>query len=164
MNSSRANPDGGPVGAGQAAAAAPGEMVAMGPFDLDSVTALTSAVLWLKHPLTGKPLPASVVLAGPEHDARKAARWSIMRRRRALLAATGDLPPPDPREDEDDELAVLVACTLGWCGLARSGVALEFSAGACTTLYTDPRWSWVREQVKDALDDRARFISGSAPA
>jgi hypothetical protein len=86
-----------------------------------------------------------------------------MRRRRAAFAAAGgEMPPPDPQEDEDDELAMLVACTLGWSNLALGGNPLEFSAGACGQLYGDPQRAWIREQVRKALDDRARFIGGSA--
>lgn len=130
--------------------------------DLDSLVQNTSADMVVKHPLTGAPTVARFTLAGPEHPARKSAVFARMRQRRAELQRTGTLTVPDPEQDEEDETALLAACTLGWRGLAAGGQPLEFSAAAAVKLYADPKFRWLRDQVKAALDQRELFIAGSA--
>lgn len=132
-------------------------------FDLDSALQKTSARLVLKHPVSGQPTSAWIEIAGPEHPARKAAVFARMRARRQEMERTGKLTISDPADDEQDETALLAACTLGW-SLKAGGQALAFSADACTAFYADPARAWVREQVKAALDQRELFIGSSATA
>lgn len=129
--------------------------------DLDAVVQTTSAVLTLKHPVTGAATPARITVAGPEHPARKAAIFARMRVRRQEMERTGKLSVTDPAEDEQDEVALLAACTLGWSGLRVGGAVLAYSAEASAALYADPKRAWVRDQVKTALDQRELFIGGS---
>lgn len=131
-------------------------------FDLDAAAQLDAAELVLRHPVTGAPTAARITLAGPEHEARKAFVFARMRKHRAEFERAGRIAPTDPQDDAADEVAMLVACTLGWDGLAVGGQPLAYSADACTRLYNDPRRAWVRDQVKAALDQRALFIAGSA--
>ena len=130
--------------------------------DLDALEQSTSAVVVLRHPVSGAPTAASITIAGPEHPARKGAIFARMRMRRAEMERTGKLGVTDPLDDEQDELALLAACTLGWEGLSTDGAPLVFSAEAARALYADPRRAWVRDQVKAALDERALFFGSSA--
>jgi hypothetical protein len=131
-------------------------------FDLDSAVQLDTAELQLKHPATGAPTGAFVLLAGPEHDVRRQRLFALMRRRRAEFERLGKLMTSDPVEDAAAELELLAACTLGWRNLSVGGQELAYSAAACAALYADPRRAWVRDQVKAALDQRDLFIGSSA--
>ena len=117
------------------------------PFDLDQAAVLTEAELELKHPITGVPLGIFVTLAGHEHELRKQRLFSMMRAQRAKIEKTGKFLASDPADDTADELDTLVACTLGWRNMRAGGQQLEWSAGACAALYTDPKRAWVRDQV-----------------
>lgn len=132
--------------------------------DLDALEQSTTAVVVLKHPVSGAPTSATITVAGPEHPARKAAIFARMRVRRAEMERTGKLSVTDPADDEQDEVALLAACTLGWAGLSTGGAALAYSAEAARALYADPKRAWVRDQVKAALDERALFFGNCAPS
>ena len=131
-------------------------------FDLDSVVQLTTATLKLKHPISGLPTGVCIELAGPEHAARQAIEWERTRAIRAEMESTGKYGFKALAEIKLDAIERLVACTLGWSGLSLGGQPLAYSADACTRLYADPKWAWVRDKVKEALDQRELFIGGSA--
>lgn len=134
------------------------------PFDLDQAAVLAEAEIELKHPVTGVPVGVFVTIAGPEHERRKQRLFAMMRAQRAKIEKTGKFLASDPADDAADELETLVACTLGWRNMRAAGAPIEWSAGACAALYADPKRAWVRDQVKQALDQRELFISGSATA
>jgi hypothetical protein len=54
----------------------------------------------------------------------------------------------------------LVAATKGWYLVSLDGTPLNvpFSEATARALYSDPRFAWIREQVNEALDDRATFL------
>lgn len=132
--------------------------------DLDQLQQQTSGDMVVEHPVTGAATAARVSLAGPEHPSRKSIIFARMRARRAELERTGKIAMPDPRDDEADETELLAACTLGWTGISRGGAALTFSADAARALYADPKYRWLRDQVKAALDRRELFFGSSASA
>lgn len=132
--------------------------------DLGQVAEKTTGEYTVKHPATGAPTKACLLLAGPEHDARRAAVFARMRARQQEMERSGRITLPSPEEDEDDRTALAAACTLGWSGLARDGVPLVFTTDAPKQLYADPRYRWLRNQVIGALDQRELFFGGSAPA
>lgn len=106
----------------------------------------------------GAPTAMVITLAGPEHPDRKKRLHSRQRRMRAVLSKTGKLPMSDPEDDEADELDDLVACTLGW-----TGCSLPYSPQAARSLYADTKRSWLRTQVKTALEERELFTLACAP-
>lgn len=130
-------------------------------FDLNSIQEVNTAKVELVHPLTKAPLGASITLAGPEHPQRKKLIFDRQRKLRASFAKKGRIDFSDPTEDEEDEIDLLAACTLGWDGIAENGKAVEFSKAAATDLYGKPELSWLRAQVREALDNRENFISES---
>lgn len=134
----------------------------MSTFDIDAYEDVQAGDIQLKDPATGAPTGATITLAGPEHPARRKIDLDRQRRVRAALQKTGKLQLQDPEEDEADETDLLVACTLGWRGLALAGQELAFSREAAARLYTDPKRRWLRAQVVAALNEREAFIKRSA--
>jgi hypothetical protein len=124
------------------------------PFSIEDVPTGTLRV----RDQAGAPTAMVITLAGPEHPERKKRLHSRQRRLRAVLSKTGKLPMSDPEDDEADELDDLVACTLGW-----EGCNLPYSAQAARQLYADAKRSWLRSQVKAALEERELFTRASAP-
>jgi hypothetical protein len=63
-------------------------------------------------------------------------------------------------EIEAERAETLIAATKGWYLVALDGSPLnaEFNVATARVVYTDPRFAWVREQVNEALDDRATFL------
>lgn len=131
-------------------------------FDIDDFEDLSQADVTIKNPVTGAPTGVVITLAGPEHPARKRILFDRQRRLRAGLQKTGRLQLGDPEDDEQDELDMLIAATLGWSGVRRGGADVPCSAQAARDLYADPKRRWLRDQVKTALDEREAFIQRSA--
>lgn len=131
-------------------------------FNLQDITDAASAVVELKHPVTGELLGASITLAGPEHPQRKAVEFARQRKLRAAVQKSGRLEMVDPEEDEQIALDRLVACTLGWSGIADASVVIEYSPAAAARLYGGEGVGWLRAQVYAALDERERFITACA--
>ena len=134
-------------------------------FKIGSIEDASSAVVDLKHPVTGAPLGASITLAGPEHPSRKALEFAKQRKLRAAIQKTGRMELLDPQEDELDAVERLVACTLGWDGIADdAGQPIEFSPAAASKLYATEGLTWLRDQIYTALGERERFIKACAPS
>lgn len=127
-------------------------------FDLDAFEDVASAELRIKNPKTGEPTPMVVTLAGPEHPDRKRIAFARQRNLRAKLAKTGKVPVSSPEEDEDDELELLVACTLGW-----SGASVAYSRDEARRLYADNKRRWLRDQVAAGLQERELFTQACGP-
>ena len=129
--------------------------------DIASITEAAEAEIPLPHPVTKVPLGASITVAGPEHPKRKAIVFDRQRRIRARMQKTGRLQLDDPEKSEEDDIALLAACTLGWNGLEEDGIAIAFSEAAAAALYARPELGWLRAQVMEAINDRENFIRGS---
>jgi hypothetical protein len=132
--------------------------------DLDQVADQTSAEYTIRHPKTGAPTAAKLLLAGPEHEVRRQAVFGRMRARQLELERAGRISLPDPEADEADRTALVAVCTLGWTGLEEGGKPLVFTVDAARKLYADPKKRWLRDQALQALDQRELFIGSSAPA
>ncbi len=63
-------------------------------------------------------------------------------------------------EVEAERAETFIAATKGWYLVARDGkpMNVDFTPATARIGYTDPRFSWIREQVSEALDDRATFL------
>lgn len=130
-------------------------------FDLNSVAELDAQKLKLVHPTTGELVGAEIELAGASHPKRKALEFQRARVLRARVAKKGRLELTDPAEDEEFEIDRLVACTLGWSGIARDGKPIECTPGAAREIYESA--AWIRRQAAAFLDDTANFLQ-STPA
>lgn len=129
-------------------------------FDLDDFDDVTTADYVVKHPITGAPTSIVLILAGPEHPARKKQAFSRMRQTRQDFANKGKYVPQDPAEEDADITDMVGRCILGWSGFYRGGVAVPYSKNEAITLVTNAKKRWLRDQVKIALDERELFIKG----
>lgn len=128
-------------------------------FDLSSVTEYDDASLKLVHPETGEPIGAEIKLAGSNHPKRKGIEFGRARRLRAKIAKKGRLELTDPQDDEDYEVDRLVACTLGWSGLARDGKPIECTPGEVRAIYEST--AWIRQQAQEFLGESANFLQSA---
>ena len=133
-------------------------------FDLDAFEDISASDYVVKHPETNQPTPMVMNLAGPEHPNRKKIAFAAQRRLRKVLQQTGKLQLADPEEEEQDEVDMLVACTLGWRGVTVGGKSLAWSQDAARSIYSDPKRRWLRDQIKAALNEREHFIKRSGEA
>ena len=133
-------------------------------FDIADVEDVVEAEVEIKDPVTNAGTGIIFKLGGPEYGPRKRIVSDRTRRMAVTASRTGKVPIPGPEEAEELETDLLVAATIGWSGLVLHGEPLPFSKEAALKLYTDPRRRWLRQQVKDALDDRENFTRRSAAA
>jgi hypothetical protein len=132
--------------------------------DLSRIVEQDSADYELLHPTERTPLGVIFILAGPEHEKRKAIVINFARDLRKRIGRTGKFMLEDPAGDEDRETDYLVAATLGWKDLEVEGKPLPYSPDAARTLYSTPRFAWIRRQIKQALEDQENFIASSSAA
>lgn len=133
--------------------------------DFDTVSASEKgAVMVVRHPADGVPLTdasgaeVTLVLAGQDSERCRSARRAAANRR--LKDQVAGLRSQVTREEiENDNLEVLVACTLGWSGMVEAGVALTFSADNARKVYK--RLPWLAEQAEAFIQDRAVFLKPS---
>lgn len=62
-------------------------------------------------------------------------------------------------EDMERKGAELIAkATLGWQNIQFDGKHLPFSYQAALNLYSDPEWSWIKDQLDAAMADRSELF------
>jgi hypothetical protein len=109
------------------------------------------------HPGTRADLGISIRVVG--QDSTQFRKISAEQNRRRIARATKGgsfkLNVFTPEEIESDKCKLLAACTLGWKGVVEGGKEIPFSVSAAEDLYE--RFSWIREQVDEAIGDRALF-------
>lgn len=127
-------------------------------FDVDQWEETATAEYVVKHPKTGEATPLVLILAGPEHPLRKKKAFDRIRHLRKEAAKTGKLKFDDPADEEHEETAFIASCILGWTGLVRSGIPVEYSSAAAAELVTPKSKRWLRDQVKVAMDENEAFI------
>jgi len=128
--------------------------------DLATIRSRLQATVELRHPVTGEPLGASVVMASPDHPARRQARMDIARAQRG-------------RDDVDegealelvDEAAVefLARIVFGWEGIKVDGEPLAHSAAAVRELLSPEPMRWLVNQLLNEAARAENFIETSAP-
>lgn len=122
----------------------------------------TTFAMDVLHPKTGAPTGATIVLRGQDSDAYQARSLELQRRRLAQLAKKGRINGAEPEQVRMDAIDLLAACTAGWSGITRNGEPLAFSEAAAQGLYRDH--PFIREQVDEAIHQRANFLPGSSPS
>jgi hypothetical protein len=135
-------------------------------FDLAQIDTKKAAeegrVLHLVHPKTRAPLfdgdgnPVTLSLLGKDSKRALRAESAALDRRLKAGARRGVISADDMR---DDTLAVLIACTTGWSGLAVNGQDLPYSPENAKLLYE--QWPDIREQANAFIEDRANFLKDS---
>lgn len=115
--------------------------------------------LLLRHPVTGQPIGASIRVLGKDSHAYQAKALELQRRRLdRARRSEGEIA--DPAMIRADATELLACCTSGWEGIELDGEAFPCNEGNATALYE--RFTWIREQVDEAIHDRANFLPGAA--
>lgn len=107
--------------------------------------------LELEHPVTGEPLGIKIKLAGVDSDIYKKQLRKLQDRRlrKGLRTITAE-------EFEEEQLQLLVACTLDWKGMIYEGKELEPTKENIRMIYE--KFGWIREQVDNFIGDRRNFL------
>lgn len=135
-------------------------------FDLDTFDTIAGAQrgyeLELRDPSTDLPCGRFISILGADSDAYRECMREIQRRRTERMNRSRRFLAT-PEELESDALDLLASATTGWRGLAyRDGTPVPFSAAAARDLYRG--FPAIRDQVDQAVGDRALFLPKSASA
>jgi hypothetical protein len=133
--------------------------------DLATLEPKPGATITLRHPVSGEPLvddknvPVTIDIVGVDSPQFQTRRRSIANKR---LTAAGNRKSRMTAEDlEVEAIGTLVSCVTGWSSnLELGGRPLEYSRTNARELLT--RLAWVREQIDEAIADRANFLPASA--
>lgn len=131
-------------------------------FDLYSVKDSETGEYELKHPVTGNPTGTVLVLAGPEHPARRKLSADQARVIRSRIEKTGKFTLGDAEDSLDNENMLLNVAVLSW-NVAIGGKPIECAPETKLKIFSDPLIVWFRRQVLGALEERTLFLSSSAP-
>jgi len=105
----------------------------------------------LEHPVTGEELDIQIKLAGTDSDIyRETIRKQINRRLKKGIKRLS------LEETENENLELLVACTLDWKNVVYEGEPLECTPENVKFIYS--QFPWIKEQVDDFIGDRANYL------
>ena len=115
----------------------------------------------LFHPKTKEDLGIIIHILGRDSDKFLEVSRAQQKRRLNKMSKFGGARSPGrvvtPEEVEKDSIELLAECTTGWSDtLMVDGAKLPFSVENAKAVYR--RFPWIREQVDEAMDDRANFI------
>ena len=127
--------------------------------DLSTLALKDTFTLALKHPVTDEVLAdgdkvVSIELFG---TASKQYRNAVTSMQNRALRRQARKEKPNVEQIRDESLNLLVACTAGTANLAIDGKAVVDEEGY-RKMYADPRFSWIRDQVDEALGDTSNFL------
>ena len=121
----------------------------------DTVTLSEAGVdIPLKDIKTGRPTEVTFRVHGMDSEAFQQAKTEMARGIADAMESGATLTAARRTELASEMLA---ACTLGWSGVTVGGVELPFSTAAARDVYM--RFPAVREQINQAIGDRANFVS-----
>ncbi len=117
----------------------------------------------LTDPVTGAAMqdelgPVGLYLAGVDSEQYAAAEVAAARKRSSLAEKQGRKWRFTPEMQREENLEMLVACTLDWSNCSYNGES-EFSKDLIRDLYKDERS--IREQAEAFIADRASFAKAS---
>jgi hypothetical protein len=132
--------------------------------DLSSLdTATNTAVMEVRHPVTGEPLltdddlPITITLLSSDSDEYETAMHDAQRSAARAAAQTDGIA--DPAGTTRRAIAVLVRCIVGWENIIVDGEELPYSRSNAGTLLTKVRF--IREQVSKFVANRANYLEDS---
>lgn len=116
--------------------------------------------LILKHPTSGDDLmdgenAVSIELYG---TASKQYRNAVTAMHNRAMRRKAKKQEPTAEQIQEEAVNLLVACSAGAANLTVDGEAVG-SEDSFRRLYSNPRLSWVRDQVDEALGNTANFLS-----
>jgi hypothetical protein len=110
-------------------------------------------------PRTGDETEVVVTILGQDSDSYKAAQKKIQVKSLAIALKPGSNKEARIVEASDENaIALLVASTIGWKGLADGGKPYEFNKANAENVYRN--FPVIREQVEAAQRERANFMTG----
>jgi hypothetical protein len=99
--------------------------------------------------------PVTITLIGKDHPDFRSKQYAQSSKRVNKLV--GRRRNIDLKQMEQDAIELLAHATKGWEGIdGPDGHPLAFSHANAVDLYT--RYSWLREQVDEFIDDRSHFL------
>lgn len=129
-------------------------------FSLDSLALNDSTELQLVHPVTEEPLwadkdqtqPVAISLHGTSSKQYRNAITAMQNRqlRRGKQKVSAETL-------KEESVKLLVACSDAGVNFTYKGEPLD-TADAFSALYSDPKFSWVKDQVDAALGDVSNFL------
>lgn len=133
-------------------------------FDLASLNTTEAcnagADVEIRHPVTNVPLGMSIRVLGKDSDTFKEhTRQSLNARfrREGMAHKRGkDTSPRTIEEIEQENIDLLVACTVGWKGVVLSGEELVFTAENVRKIYKG--YPWIFDQVNEAIGALETFL------
>jgi DNA-directed RNA polymerase subunit F len=132
-------------------------------FDLSSLALKETFVLQLKHPVDGTPLFADKEMKKPVvvnlyGKASKQYQRAIEAMQTRALRRQAKKETIKPEELQKESLDMLKACSESATNLAVDGVDVK-TADELRAVYADPRFSWLRDQVDEAIGDQSNFLT-----
>jgi hypothetical protein len=126
-------------------------------FDTRASTGFELQLLDLR---TNVPTERYITIHGVDSEVYRAA--SIEQQRRWINKKQNRRAPSlSPEELENETIGMLAACTTGWRGFRdRKGDEIAFSREAAVALYR--QFPAIRDQVSDAMGERANFLKGAS--
>lgn len=130
--------------------------------DLSTLEPVTDSVpVQLRHPTTGERLATStgaaitISIVGMDSDQFRTRHRAIINKR----LNAGKKVKITAEEIEGESIDTIAACITGWQNVDLDAKPLDFSKANAKTLLT--RLPWLREQLDEAIADRANFLKAS---
>lgn len=129
-----------------------------------SALANEGAVLELRGP-DGSPVlqddgtPVSITLLGEDSDVVTKHNNAVANQ--FLRSANGG-PAITAEASRDNEIGKFAKATVSWSGIVVDGKLLDCNEANAKAIYR--RFSWIRDQVRAFMGDRARFLPASPKA
>lgn len=129
-------------------------------FNLDTLALKDTTELQLRHPVTDEPLfadkeqtkPVAISLFGTSSKQYRNAITAMQNRqlRRGKKAVSAETL-------REESISLLVACSDKAINLTYKGAPLD-NEDAFRALYSDPAYSWLKDQVDTALGEVSNFL------
>lgn len=128
-------------------------------FNLDSLALQDTTTLQLTHPATEELLFDGEEVVGIElyGQASKQYRNAITALQNRALRR-GNKQKATVEQLREESIGLLTACSARGVNLEYNGAPLD-NADAFRTLYSDPKFAWIKDQVDAALGDVSRFLA-----
>lgn len=130
-------------------------------FNLNSLALSESTEYQLRHPVTeellfaddAKTQPIVATIYGTSSKQHRNAITALQNK----LLKRGKGKTSTAESMREDGLDILVACTEGFSNLSYNDAPVDNDV-AIRSLYSDPKFSWIKEQIEAAIEDTSAFL------
>ena len=129
--------------------------------DLSTLEPIKDAATYrVRHPVTNELLeekegPVTIDLLSADSDAFRTRQFAALNKR----LRSGKKPKLSAEDIDDEAIDLIAACITGWRNIELDGEAFPYSPDNAKALLR--RLPWLREQLDEAIADRANFIRTS---